>query len=569
MARLIPDITVDEIPLKPERDVARALVGQLPNDVTVYHSYPWLHQDRHERTGDTFLSESETDFLILSPKLGLLALEVKGGDIRYDSGTRRWYRQLGPNEKDIKDPIVQVGKNLHRLVERISSEVYSNSKPSFPFGYAAIFPDCRFNGGPPPGAQPVIIFSADDLTRIEKRISNALREWSRGKTSLPIPSDELKRVKRSILPEFDLYPILSRTIEEQEERFVRLTRNQMELLEFLGGNHRAAIEGVAGSGKTLVAKAQVSRLAADGRRTLFLCYNRRLAEWVRDSIPQEERTLVEVHHFHGLCLEFCKRAKVPFDVPQDDSAAFWSDEAPNLLLDALDILDDRFDAVVVDEGQDFRSNWWDAIDLINRQEEQGTLYVFYDPIQNLYVDGRITIPSLGSPHRLPVNCRNTRSIANTCELIIESEIRTRPETPDGTDTRVEAVETDTEFLDTLKTWTKEWFNQQGIRSSQMAILSPFKKQRSVLADVGKIGSARITEDLEEWRRGEGILFSTIRSFKGLEADIVILLDVVEPNSIPTFTKADFYVASSRAKHLLRILVSKENASAFRTYGGKG
>jgi hypothetical protein len=568
MARLIPEVDINEISLKPERDVARALVSQLPNDVTIYHSYPWLHQERHERTGDTHLSESETDFLILSPKHGLLALEVKGGDIRYESATRRWYRQHGPNEKDIKDPVVQVSENLHRLVERVAQEVYRRNTLPFPYGYAVMFPNCRFTGGPPPGAQPVIIFSADDLPRMEKRVSNALKQWVHGKPSLPVASDELKQVKRAILPEFNLYPILSRTIEEQEEKFVRLTQAQMELLEFLGANQRAAIEGVAGSGKTLVAKAQASRLARERKKTLFLCYNRRLAEWVRASIPLEERDFIEVHHFHGLCHEFCRRAGVAFDVPEGNSRSFWSEEAPNLLLDALDVLDDRFDAVVVDEGQDFRSSWWDAIDLINRGEEEGILYVFYDPIQNLYIDGRVTIPSLGHPHRLPVNCRNTRSIADTCETIIDREIRTRAETPVGTRTQIEVVEIDSRAIDILKAWVKEWVNREGIQPSQLAILSPFQKRNSVLAQQSKIGPLVVTEDLDEWRMGKGLLFSTIRSFKGLEADIVVLVDVVTPDSISVFTKADFYVASSRAKHLLRILVPAAQAEAFLAYGGE-
>ena len=49
MARLIPTLPVDDIPLKPERDVARALVEKLPNDCIVYHSYPWLRPERNDR----------------------------------------------------------------------------------------------------------------------------------------------------------------------------------------------------------------------------------------------------------------------------------------------------------------------------------------------------------------------------------------------------------------------------------------------------------------------------------------------------------------------------------------
>lgn len=40
MARLIPPVNVDGIAVKSERDGARSLVERLPNDCTVYHSYP-------------------------------------------------------------------------------------------------------------------------------------------------------------------------------------------------------------------------------------------------------------------------------------------------------------------------------------------------------------------------------------------------------------------------------------------------------------------------------------------------------------------------------------------------
>ncbi|WP_293681286.1 NERD domain-containing protein, partial [Thiolapillus sp.] len=113
MAHLIPTLSVEEIDNKPERDVARALLEQLPNHVIVYHSYPWLRPDRNDRSKKTTLKEGEADFLILWPELGLLVLEVKGGEIRYDSDGRRWYRRL-PNgkERDIRDPFEQANKNM-------------------------------------------------------------------------------------------------------------------------------------------------------------------------------------------------------------------------------------------------------------------------------------------------------------------------------------------------------------------------------------------------------------------------------------------------------------------------
>jgi hypothetical protein len=50
-----------------------------------------------------------------------------------------------------------------------------------------------------------------------------------------------------------------------------------------------------------------------------------------------------------------------------------------------------------------------------------------------------------------------------------------------------------------------------------------------------------------------MLFATIRSFKGPEADAVLMVDVVAPGSLPHFSQADSYVGRSRDKHLLAIL----------------
>jgi hypothetical protein len=83
MAKLIPHADVSEISLKPERDVARALVETLPEDCLVYHSFPWLRPERSDRGRELYLREGEADFVILLP-LGLLVLEVKGGEIRYE-----------------------------------------------------------------------------------------------------------------------------------------------------------------------------------------------------------------------------------------------------------------------------------------------------------------------------------------------------------------------------------------------------------------------------------------------------------------------------------------------------
>ena len=54
--------------------------------------------------------------------------------------------------------------------------------------------------------------------------------------------------------------------------------------------------------------------------------------------------------------------------------------------------------------------------------------------------------------------------------------------------------------------------------------------------------------LADWQEGKGILCTTVRAFKGLEADALLVTDVGAFS--PVFTRSDLYVACSRAKHLL-------------------
>ena len=124
MARLIPKIAPEDISNVGERDVAIALVGQLPDECIVYHSYPWLRADRNDRSKKVTLREGEADFVIIHPKAGILILEVKGGEIHYDHEGRGWYRQEPHRIVEIKDPFEQARRNTHTLENEIRRESF-------------------------------------------------------------------------------------------------------------------------------------------------------------------------------------------------------------------------------------------------------------------------------------------------------------------------------------------------------------------------------------------------------------------------------------------------------------
>ena len=557
MARLIPKIKTEEISLKPERDVACALVEQLPQDCIVYHSYPWLREERNDKSGNIFLKEGEVDFVIVMPDIGLLILEVKGGTINYDSQGRQWCRQLPSGAiRDIKDPFAQARKNTHNLIDQIIKRSFNVEEPlPCAFGYAVIFPDCEYSGPMPPGAEPVIVLSAKDLLHLGRRIPEVLRKWCPLKKPRILDKQTLDGILKGLSPAFQLLPVLFRRIEEQEAHLFRLTQEQTRALNFLRNQKRAAIEGVAGSGKTLLAKAQAQRFADQGMQTLLVCFNKSLAEWLAASMPEKYARTITVTNFHKLCRKCCTEAKMTFPAPSGDPVEFWRYSAPEVMIDALSKSNLRFDAIIVDEGQDFFPEWWIALEEVQKDKE-GPFYLFYDPAQNLFggSGSDLSMPGLGPAFPLDTNCRNTQEIAHTCSRIRGIDIPVRPDAPQGDKTEIFVADGAQHQTRICREIIMKWLGAGKLRPSQIAIQSPNTRQKSSMDGINQFGTIPITENLKEWQSDKGILFSTIRSFKGLEADAVIVVDVPQPESVPHFSVADFYVATSRAKHLLVVLL---------------
>lgn len=557
MAKLIPHLEIADIQNKPERDVAAGLVSGLDETCLVFHSYPWLKPERHDRGKESFLVEGEADFLIFSPDFGLLDLEVKGGNISYDPATHRWFRLTDSGrEIQISNPFEQGQRNIHALVDQIlRREFRPDEQLPCAFGFAVIFPDCEFTGPLPPGADSGILLTSKDLGFLGRRIPEIAKKWDRQSSRPRLGRSSVTRMIDGLSPTFRLLPILSRQVASQEDALIRLTDRQQEALIGLYANPRVLVQGVAGSGKTMLAMARAFRFAEEGRKTLFLCYNKGLADWLTALIPEKLGSSLSIYHFHSLCSEWCWTAGIKFNVPADDDGAFWRENAANLLDRAIDKISIRFDAVVVDEAQDFFPNWWMPIELLNALAEEGSLYVFCDPAQNLFVNSELVLPELGVRYSLPTNCRNTRRIATTCGRIRAIEIAVRKEAPEGVDPIIEVASSGDKQRASCENQIREWLNSGKLKPNQIAVLSPRRQANSSLAGMKTLGGCPITDSLSEWKEGKGILHSTVRAFKGLEADALVVMDVGEFS--PVLTQADLYVACSRAKHLLTVLATAD------------
>jgi hypothetical protein len=201
------------------------------------------------------------------------------------------------------------------------------------------------------------------------------------------------------------------TIQEQfrqiDRRVEELTTEQYRVIQELHGRSKALISGTPGSGKTLVAAEKAIRLGHAGVKTLFLCHNPLLAAWVWQLTTHSQ---VDV-----LSLEDLLRSAGVHDLPTTGSSGEWtsySGPTRTQLQYALETLRTKpplYQAVIVDEGQDFADDWWEVVHACLPQTQDAILYVFFDERQSL-LPYRMALPAAGWPLSLSRNCRNAGAV---------------------------------------------------------------------------------------------------------------------------------------------------------------
>jgi hypothetical protein len=548
MAIMIPeDLPGWEPGGRAEGEIFEALRTGLPDEFFVYHHLRYVDPDRAR--------EGEADFLVVHREHGILAIECKGAGVKL-SGTGQWSRIVDGREIPLKEsPFVQAQRTIKDLVRELKPRVakeFPQLEGEFPFahGHAVAFPSVLLGDLPLPLDVPkVIVLDAGDLAGIETRILEIYAFWkraSREPTRLLGPG-EFKHLRRHVLhPKLDLVATLGAQIRQNEAAFIRMSQEQAVVLEGILANPQLRVIGGAGTGKTLLAVEAARRFAAEGRRTLLVCFNRplagRLGALVSDWDPP-----VEVSTFHGLCMKASRllgeETWVPPKEDAEGSVRFWDEEAPFGLCRAVDAgLIPRWDAIVVDEGQDFAGEWWTVLRDCLVDPATSAMIVFYDPAQCIF--GReCSVPEMPAKFTLRYNFRNTRRIAEYLARIVETDLRPHPSCPVGDEPVVREQSGRERALRELDELVERMIRIEGVLPDQLVILTPHTREHSLLARRTTVGSYPLADDPLD--RAGAILHTSVGKFKGLESDVVILADV-DPAD-PLCNANARYVAASRAK----------------------
>jgi hypothetical protein len=537
-----------------EADFARALQTSLGSGFVVMHSLPWVNHARDDIGAPA--REGEADFVVLHRAHGVLVIEVKGGEITLKG--RKWYRWKKDGMEGFQNPVRQARRSLWAFNNRIRKICGQRLADKTMITVAVAFPHCVFKDQPPPDLPAKAILTMDDMDNLEHAI---LRSFEAGGRQEELTTDEFDAIIKVLAPEFRVYEPLKVGIDANSTLLDRLTSQQLSVLRGFEGNPRAIIEGVAGSGKTLLAMQRALSFCRTKRRVLFTCYNVELAKWVReemaDSLVENGGNIV-VFNFHRLAAELCREAGIDFTVNQDQPNTWWDEFAPDLLAEAAMHLfksEPAYDAIVVDEAQDFSANWWDALEYLHAAN--GAIWAFWDRAQSLRREP--VDPPIKDAVRfnLGINCRNTRRITVCASAVANVPSEPFELAPLGRPPRVIVPSSPTALSGIIQQELRSLLADHRLAPKQIAVLAPMQRQNSPLSQVAQVGSVPFTNDARVWRANEGILWSTARSFKGLEADVILLCGFAGLSDL--FTISDLYVALTRARSHLIVVPRDRNA----------
>jgi len=547
MATMYPSPLPMSVRLDPlrasERRVYEALREGLGPHHSVFYGVAWL-----ARASSGAARDGEVDFVVAHHDKGALLLEVKGGGVARDDVTGRWVsvdRTGYANE--ISDPYAQVRSSKHALLHKLK-EHPATGHSWVGMGHGVVLPDSADPHRPlAPDAPAEITVYAEDMGIIGTRVDGMFDYWSSRSDTVHRPAPHfLETLTQLLAPRFELRQPLGPVMAEEDRQLLRLTEQQFGVLDLLGRQRRVSVTGGAGTGKTLLAMEKARRLAAEGFRVLLTCFNRPLADYLRRSAGPVER--LRILNFHQLCWELAEQAGIPLPDPSavPTPPELFTSILPNALLDALDRVEDRFDAVIVDEGQDFNDTWWDPLQLCMADSDGGVLYVFHDDNQQVYRRAP-TFPRDLVEITLHENLRNTQCIHAATSKFYRGE-RLRAVGPEGRNVEWICVASTHEIEPAVSRALHRLIREESIAPADIGVLVGSSRTSPLRKD-SVVGAFELTKD--QTAEPGKVLLDSIRRFKGLERRVIVLTGIDE--LAPEDENGLLYVALSRARvHLVVI-----------------
>ncbi|MDR6832072.1 MULTISPECIES: NERD domain-containing protein [unclassified Sphingopyxis] len=340
------------------------------------------------------------DFVLLHPRVGIAVFEVKDWnldamDYFVRKGTKRpelWARRDGKE-------FSRQSENPFPKVEYYREAIYNLYCPRLPKdkGFGAI------TAG--------VIFPFASINRLRSLFSPFLQHGELEAAAKYTPLSGVEEVANGLISQ--VFPESARKSSMlmrpeladdlrgwlMEPDFSATQRRPLEMnasqQQFAGSRTESGfrrIKGPAGSGKSLVLAARAARLADEGKTVLVATFNITLWHYLRDLVVRElksgssYRNIVFVN-FHSWCRDVCETVgwSEPYDElwKSGDPVSVMETALPELVgQSAAESAAPSYDAILVDEGQDYRPLWWSTLRTFLKPG--GEMLMAADATQDIY-----------------------------------------------------------------------------------------------------------------------------------------------------------------------------------------
>lgn len=555
MARMIPATISPDVKSPAERMIYSWLSNLEWENCIVLHSLGMA-----EHVDKIF---GEIDFVVIADE-GVLCIEVKGGIVKRQGGDWHFINRYGKDSTKKDGPYQQAQGNEQSLRLYLEKRLKNKQDSICRCAYAncVMTPDCVIDADDNIEIIPEITFdkrnTKEDLPKFFERSFKYWKDKTMEKhhfSGRHLQDEDKERLVSILRGDFAFVPAMSLALKRTDEMLASLTDEQYIIMQ---GFHskRMLVSGPAGTGKTMLAMDQCRKLTAEGYNVLYLCYNKLIANYVRKNFELEKQD-IDVSTLHSFLMKKTGETEI-------EDANFFTDILPNKFIDGIDEYmpdNEKYDVLVIDEGQDLM-NTVSVLCLegmVKGGLSKGRWTIYYDKNQNIFgkyeelQDIYDELEDYGaSCYELSVNCRNTKQIA-TGNWYATNIKQASIMKADGEVVGYHKYDSKTaEKTDVLKLIRR--LLSEGISRNDIVILSPYRMDNansclynaSIPSDIGEI---RLNE-FNKLDSDDFIRFYTVKAFKGLEARVILYID------IDGFEDDDErllnYVAMSRARTLLEV-----------------
>lgn len=517
-----------------EIETLAVLAHALPDAYTVYHAVHWTNAERG------YAVHGEIDFVVVNRAGALLLIEQKSGFL--EEGPDGLVKRYAEKVRSVP---VQLARNLAALMAKLYARPGCQGLPIDALLYC---PDYTVKRLPTAGIDPDRIVDARNAADLPAVVGRILPPGE--------PDERARQVHRFLRDVLHLETDVSALVGQARALVTRVSgglAHWARQLEF--EPYRLRVTGTAGSGKTQLALAEYSATVEAGRRPLYLCYNRPLADHFQRIAPAGGLACT----LHMLCDQRLRAAGVVPDFTGPDAFDRLLEQAAGMPVEASW----RFDSLIVDEGQDFTEAWRDLA--LAHVRPDGRVLWLEDPLQNLYLRPPVDLPGWVRL-RATGNFRSPRSVVRMLQPLLPPDAAIEARGPLKSSELVLLTYRDEAELTRMVKEAVRLCLAEGFRRSDLALVSFRGREQSRLFAYDQLGPHRLKtftgryDLLGQPIYSEGdLLLESVYRFKGQAAPAIVLAEV-DFESLDERAVRKLFVGATRAMMKL-VMVTSERAAA--------